>query len=147
MADLIYIVKRIVYSIWLCDDTIRIKRWPETEDKYIHKLNMRISYHNIDNRAGYDEDCDFMEVVLIELELPKMKNTLLKEDAALVSLLYRREDAIDRIEKILPIKLERARKGIRKAMNWEERTRYYVEESRAEGRQKAGEKARRKVSL
>ncbi len=58
------------------------------------------------------------------------KETRIKEEAALVSLLYSKKDAIDRIEEMLPIKLDRAGKEISKAMNWEERTQVYVDETR-----------------
>ena len=89
-------------------------------------------YDDIPNKVGYDENCDFMEVVLVEL--PRMKDTQLKEEAALVSLLYSKEDAIDKIEEMLPIKLERAGKEIREAMTWEQRTQEYVDEAKKEGR-------------
>lgn len=58
------------------------------------------------------------------------KETRIKEEAALVSLPYSKKDAIDRIEEMLPIKLDRAGKEISKAMNWEERTQVYVDETR-----------------
>lgn len=119
-----------IYSIWLCNDKITIERRKETKDRYIHKIKMHVSYDDIPDEAIYDRDYDFMEVVLVEL--PKMKGTLLKEEAALVSLLYSKEDAIDKIEEMLPIKLERAGKEISEAMNWEERTQYYVDETRKE---------------
>lgn len=37
---------------------------------------------------------------------------------------------IDRIEEMLPIKLDRAGKEISEVMNWEERTQVYVDETR-----------------
>ena len=117
-----------IYSIWLCNDKVTIERRKETEDRYIHKIKMHVSYDDIPSQTIYDKDYDFMEVVLVEL--PQMKNTLLKEEAALVSLLYSKKDAIDRIEEMLPIKLDRAGKEISKAMNWEERTQVYVDETR-----------------
>jgi hypothetical protein len=89
---------------------------------------MHVSYDDTSSQTIYDKDYDFMEVVLVEL--PRMKDTILKEEAALVSLLYSNEDAIDRIEEMLPIKLDRARKEISQAMNWEERTQVYVGETR-----------------
>ena len=58
------------------------------------------------------------------------KETRIKEEAALVSLLYSKKDAIDRIEEMLPIKLDRAGKEISEVMNWEERTQVYVDETR-----------------
>lgn len=121
-----------VYSIWLCNDKVTIERRKDTEDRYIHKIKMHVSYDDMPDQIIYDRDYDFMEVVLVEL--PKMKDTLLKEEAALIALLYSKKDAIDRIEEMLPIKLERARKAIGEAMNWEERTKYYVEEAREESR-------------
>lgn len=119
-----------IYSIWICNDKITIERRKGTKDKYIHKIKMHVSYDDIPEQVIYDKDYDFMEVVLVEL--PKMKGTLLKEEAALVSLLYSKEDAIDKIEEMLPIKLERAGKEISRAMNWEERTQYYVDEAKKE---------------
>ncbi len=119
-----------IYSIWLCNDKVTIERRKETENRYIHKIKMHVSYDDTSSQTIYDKDYDFMEVVLVEL--PRMKDTILKEEAALVSLLYSNEDAIDRIEEMLPIKLDRARKEISKSMNWEERTQYYVDEARKE---------------
>ena len=123
-----------IYSIWLCNDKITIEKRKQTESKYIHKIKMHVSYDDIPDEVIYDRDYDFMEVVLVEL--PKMKDDplLQEEAAALVSLLYGKEDAINRLEELLPIKLERAGKEIREAMTWEERTQYHVDRAKEETR-------------
>ena len=119
-----------VYSVWLCDDKISIEKWEDGEP-HIHKIGLRVFQDRKDTseKTRYDADCDLMEVILIELQ--HLNKT--PEEKALYTLFYGNpRQAIEHVEKLIPVKLERAGKEIYMATNWEELTRQVVEEVREE---------------
>lgn len=55
-----------VYSIWFCTHDIKVEKYEEIKDRYVHRYKIGRRYDDI-GKFAIDEAADLMEVVMIEL--------------------------------------------------------------------------------
>lgn len=119
-----------VYTVWFCKDNIKLDKYNDIGDRYIHRYGIRRFYDDItDHVVKTEKESDLIEAVMVEL--PKLKNHIDSlNDEMVYKLFFDTTNVVTMIEHTAKVNLTKVRKGVNNMIDYEARLAARLAESR-----------------